>query len=94
MDGSRCVGNQLYTCGTSLDGCRTLTKTTCSSNGACVALAASARCVTEVTYGYAVDTMGVDIPHAAGNLLGFAFQATTTVTLKRFGSSPAMPRGR
>ena len=83
-DGSRCVGNQLVTCSTGGDGCRSVSKTDCPANGACL-MSPVAHCVSEMTYGYPVDGMGLTISHAAGNLLGFAFQATTTVTLKRFG---------
>jgi hypothetical protein len=85
MDGSRCVGNQVYTCGTTADGCRTLTRTTCPVNGACVGVLPSAMCVSEQTFGNATDGMPGGVPHAAATLLGTPIQVTTTVTLKRFG---------
>jgi hypothetical protein len=83
--GSRCVGTTLYACGASASGCKTLVKTVCPANGACVDSYPAARCVTEVTFGNATDGLGADSPHNTGFLLGSPFQVTTKVTLKRFG---------
>jgi hypothetical protein len=83
-DGSRCVGNQVYTCSTGGDGCHTLTKATCPASGACVGTSPSAHCVSETNVGSYADLGGM-APHSEKYLTGIAINIGATVTLKRFG---------
>jgi hypothetical protein len=85
MDGSRCVGSQVYTCGTTSDGCRTLSKSNCPVNGACIGSLPGAMCVSEQTYGNATDLMGTDVPHGANTFWGVKITVTTKIWLKRIG---------
>jgi hypothetical protein len=79
--GSRCVGNQVYTCGTNSAGCRTLDIESCGGAGVCM----NGMCTTEVTFGNFNEGPGTDVPHAPGYLLGTPFQVNTRVRLKSFG---------
>jgi hypothetical protein len=85
MDGSRCVGTQVYTCSTTSDGCRKLVKTNCPVNGACIGTLPAAMCVSEQTFGNATDLMGMDQAHQANTYWGFKIQVTSKIWLKRFG---------